>query len=109
MVIFQIAFGSQLQVLLDIGFPASIEVLSAHADQIRVHIPWAKLLGQSTSTWASVSAALPRRFLFSEMEIPRDFGCGKTGGADFDVVKPWLVMISCFSLKMEDLAAKENQ
>jgi len=37
-------------VLLDIGFPASIEVLSAHADSIRVHIPWAKLLGQSTST-----------------------------------------------------------
>lgn len=36
------------QVLLDIGFPASIEVLSAHADSIRVHIPWAKLLGQST-------------------------------------------------------------
>jgi hypothetical protein len=37
-------------VLLDIVFPASIEVLSAHADSIRVHIPWAKLLGQSTST-----------------------------------------------------------
>jgi len=35
-------------VLLDIGFPASIEVISAHADAIRVHIPWAKLLGQST-------------------------------------------------------------
>ncbi|CAJ1404977.1 unnamed protein product [Effrenium voratum] len=36
------------QVLLDIGFPASVEVVSAHADAIRVHIPWAKLLGQSS-------------------------------------------------------------
>eukprot|EP00439_Symbiodinium_sp_Y106_P029097 s3633_g3.t1 len=36
------------QVLLDIGFTATVEIISAHADWIRVHIPWAKLLSKST-------------------------------------------------------------